>query len=186
MSRTNTLARALLVATALLCAACPSRARAPESAAEETPTMTQQQDKDFVPGLALEPADRLLDWLEDTIEPARATIRLPIVVRFEDEHRLGWGAVTVGTAGDALHVQLDDGALGEPLLDRLAADCPREAESCSLWMEGYWGALVEMPELDLPGHEPEGPKRHPFAVLKVLGPVSEGDPAAALVADPAP
>ena len=153
--------------------------------------MTQTQDLAFVPGSALEAAEALLDWLDNTIKPLspRKAIRLPVVVRFEDEHRLGWGAVQVGLSADttagALHLDLDDGALGNPLLDTLAADCPK-GDACALWMEGYWGALVDMPDFDMPGLPDEGPKRHPFAVLKVVGPVADGDSAAAQVASPAP
>jgi hypothetical protein len=191
--------RTLLLALAVaFLAACPAR-RPPEGPApppdppdETEQTMTPDKQVDFVAGPAIAPAQELLAWLEGTIQPLdpRRRIRLPVIARWEDEHRLGFGDVFVGlteaSADGALLLAPDDGGLSVSLIDTLAGQCPEGAAACAMWLEGYWGELMEMPGFDMPGLEPEGPKRHAFAVLKVVGPIADGDPATALVEAPAP
>ena len=128
----------------------------------------------WLAGPAVRPADELLDWLgRNAKDPdgKRRRFRLPVVVSFEDPHRVTLGSAFVGVSlessgHDAL--TLDDGALGISLLERLGELCPEKRASCALWLEGYWGPLVE----GLPGGNRSG-ERRTFAVLKVLTLVSQ-------------
>lgn len=136
-------------------------------------------------GPAVEPAGPLLAWLNQSAKGEggkRRRFRLPLVVRFEDEYRLGYGDVFVGRSlkaapADAIHVSLDDTALSSPLLQSIAARCPKEAPGCVLLVEGYWGPLVEggPPDIAMPGEA----KKWPFAVLTVHGLLPDGAPEAA-------
>ena len=130
-------------------------------------------------GPAIEPAGPLLDWLNKTAKGEggkRPRIRLPVAVRFEDEYRLAFGDVTIGRTmtaqADAIHLSLDDTGLSNPLLQSVAARCPKDAPGCVLLLEGYWGALVEggPPDIVMPGEA----KKWPFAVLKVHGLLDAG------------
>jgi hypothetical protein len=91
-----------------------------------------------------------------------------VVVRFEDHYRLTLGAAHVGVSAsdlgsDPIALRLDDGALGVSLLETLSEKCPKPAEACAVWLDGYRGPLVAMPDDDEPGE----PKKWPFAVLRV-------------------
>jgi len=134
------------------------------------PTMTTMQpapSTTFVDGPALEPSAALLKWLEAS---KGKQIRLPVVIRFKDEFRMNWGAITIGTAlgapaEGAIHLKLDDTKMGVGLLDRLADEVPEDDTGCVRWLEGTWGEA--MPGPDLSKFEPPGPKRHPFAVTAI-------------------
>jgi len=98
----------------------------------------------FVDGPTIDPPAKLLEWLEKTAaaEPSRR-IRLPVVVRFTNQHRIGLDGGHIGVSAavtpDAIQVSLDDTAMGISLLDRVRGACPDEKEtSCAVWLEGTW------------------------------------------------
>lgn len=140
-------------------------------------TLQPAPPTDFTPGPALAPSKDLLAWLE---AHKTTRIRLPVVIRFKDEYRMNWGAITIGTAlgtpaADAIHLKLDDTRMGVGLMDRLVDEVPEADAGCVRWLEGTWGAAMDGP--DLSEFEPAGPKRHPFAVTAI----AEGVPGDARV-----
>lgn len=173
---------------ALLAAGCQAQAArqtrpaspAPQSnEAQKTMTtpMKPAQSARFVAGPAIRPSGPLLDWLNDKVAAApgpRKRVRLPVVVRFEDQYRLAIGEAFIGAApgaagDDAIFLSLDDTGMSVALLDILRDRCPKSADACAVWLEGHWGPLVDvpMPDLDLPGEPEDDRKRWPFAVLQV-------------------
>ena len=154
----------------------PPAPTAPPSSSAETAPMT---DAPFTDGPAVTPPDALLAWLES--EGADKTLRLPVVVSVSP---LGvTGGVVATSPPDApeaaLALKLDDGAMATSLQQHLARVCPGET-TCAVWLEGTWGPNVAMPALPGPGGPggpTAGPKRHPFAVRAVVGPIAEGDAA---------
>jgi len=149
-----------------------------EPSSEPTPdpamtTMQPTSSPTFVDGHALTPSADLLEWLE---AGKGKQLRLPVVIRFKDDMRMNWGAITIGTAlGDAaegdIHLKLDDTKMGVGLLDRLAGEVPEGDAGCVRWVEATWGPAMEGGP-DLSRFEPPGPKRHPIAVTAI----SEGVP----------
>jgi hypothetical protein len=100
--------------------------------------------RNFVDGPTIDPPAKLLEWLEKTAtaEPKRH-IRLPVVVRFADQHRIGLAGghigVSLAVTPDAIQVSLDDTAMGISLLDRVRDACPDEKQTaCAVWLEGRW------------------------------------------------
>ncbi len=156
----------------------------PKDPTMSTP-MTSKSGGSFVDGPALSPPADLLAWLENDVAKAseRKLIRLPVVAVWEDEYRLSFSDVFVGTAtpaaDDAIHLSLDDGGMGVGIIDTLAGAHP-DGASVAVWLEGYWGELVAMPDF---GIEEEGPKAWPFAVLSVGDPLSGDESHAQIVAD---
>ena len=79
--------------------------------------LTPEPERTFVDGPPIDPPDALLKWLETTAstEP-RPRIRLPVVVRFRDQHRLGLDGGHIGVSPAALpgviQVTLDDTSMG--------------------------------------------------------------------------
>lgn len=121
---------------------------------------------------------------QKTAAGQRRLFRVPVALRFEDPSRLAIAAAFVGAhlpaAGqDALALQLDDSALGVSLLEQVGRACPKDRTECAVWLTGHWGALVGGPELPESG-EP-GPKRWPFAVVRVGDAVDASAPAAVYV-----
>ncbi len=115
----------------------------------------------------------LLQWLE---ESDGRRVRLPVVIHFGDEYKLEYGPVFIGTRTgdpppDAIHLELDDGAMSVGLFERILDLDADDHLGMVLWLEGRWGYLVPMPDFGLPE---DGPKRHPFAVFDIAG---EVDPA---------
>ncbi len=154
--------------------------------------MQSRKPSTFVPGPASSPPGALLEWLNQSLAGSRPRrrVRLPVAVHFEDSYRLGYGPVYVGTSpggGDgAIHLELDDTGLSNALLTTLAEQTPESEEACVLWLEGYWGPLMDgLPDFDLPGFEPAGPKRWPFAVLAVGEAIAAGDSASHVLVEPA-
>ncbi len=134
----------------------------------------------FEAGPPITPAPALLAWLRDDANAPPRRLKLPVVVRFTDEHRLGLSGGLIATdAGhlpkDAIALTLDDGGLSISLLDRVRALCPPDAAACALWLEGQWGELVPRPKL--PGFNTKG--AWPYAVMKVGARVAATDPARA-------
>lgn len=142
---------------------------------------TPEPERTFVNGPPIDPPEALLEWLETTAsaEP-RPRIRLPVVVRFKDQHRLGLDGGHIGVSPAAtpaeIKVTLDDTAMGISLLDRVREACPAPTEtSCAVWLEGTWGG---------------GPS-HQIRVLRLVGlnppdPPAGGAPVRALIESKAP
>ncbi|MSQ03712.1 MAG: hypothetical protein EXR71_17800 [Myxococcales bacterium] len=107
-------------------------------------------------------------WLEGS---QRAMLRVPVVVQFGDEFRLGIGGAWLGDSDGnapegAVLLTLDDSQMGVALLDHLRKHCP-PGPRCAVLIEGMWGpALSGMPPL--PGAD-AGPKRHPVTVRRFVG-----------------
>jgi hypothetical protein len=137
---------------------------------------TPEPPRNFVDGPPIEPPDQLLKWLETTAsaEP-RPRIRLPVVVRFSNQHRIGLDGGHIGVSPAALpgviSVTFDDTSMGISLLDRVRHACPEATETtCAVWLEGTW----------------TGGPRHQIRVLSVVGvnppePPGGGAPIRALI-----
>jgi hypothetical protein len=122
--------------------------------------------RNFVDGPPIDPPAKLLEWLEKTAtaEPRRH-IRLPVVVRFANQHRIGLDGGHIGVSPavtpDSIQVSLDDTAMGISLLDRVRDACPDEKQTeCAVWLEGTWAG---------------GPDRK-FRVFSLVGPNPPGPP----------
>lgn len=130
---------------------------------------TPEPPRTFVPGVPISPGGPLLEWLASA---GRRRLRIPVVIRFESEHRLGIGGAFIGTAGtpatpEAIHLQLEDSAMGISLLDRLRRRCPATSPTCAVWLEGAWGSPLDL------GEPPAGPRRWPFSVFRLVEPAGE-------------
>lgn len=91
-------------------------------------------------------------------------VRIPVVASM-DEHRLGISSAFLGVSADAsnqIALHLDDSALGISMADRLRQRCPEARRSCVIWVEGYWGPLVDLPR------DRDATPPYTFAVLEVL------------------
>ncbi|BAZ32202.1 hypothetical protein NIES4074_47040 [Cylindrospermum sp. NIES-4074] len=131
----------------------------------------------FTPGLTIQPSSVLLDWLNNQVKTSsgsRKQLRLPVVIHFQDSYRLAIGDAFVGTSDtdlnkDAIFLSLDDSAMGISLLSRLRNICPQTANTCAVWLEGYWGSLLELElsDFSLLGENQAEITKWPFAVLKV-------------------
>jgi hypothetical protein len=164
-------------ALAVLLAACSRPAERSASPQPEAPAkkdaadampqhvLTPEPERTFVDGPPIDPPDALLKWLETTAsaEP-RPRIRLPVVVRFRDQHRLGLDGGHIGVSPAALpgviQVTLDDSAMGIALIDRVRDACPDAKETvCAVWLEGTWGGGPghQMRVLRLVGANPPAP-----------------------------
>lgn len=154
---------------------------------QETPMMNQSDSINFVSGSPIEPAENLLRWLNEeslTADGQRRLLRLPVVVYFEDSYRLALGESFIGTSAskrdNSLFLSLDDTSMGISLLSTLQDLCPESDSYCAVWLEGYWGSLINLDSLDFPGlpdsvqSQKEGSlKKSPFSVLRVHGRVQE-------------
>jgi len=126
---------------------------------------TPEPDRNFVDGPPIEPAAGLLAWLEKTgAAQPRKRIRLPVVVRFSDAHRIGLDGGHIGVspaiAPGAIQVALDDTAMGISLLDRVREACPDDKQTeCVVWLEGTWlgGPRKQLQVLRLVGVNPPAP-----------------------------
>ena len=144
--------------------------------------------KGFSRGPALVPTDALLAWLESSA--GTRVLRLPVIVTASP---LGVASAFIGADAGAdpatmIELQLDQGALGVALHERLPVAC--QDGPCAVWLEGTWGSLVSVaamrsgpvgPSLDGPA-TPEASDRKPFTVRGLIGPV-EGAARHILVAD---
>jgi len=111
-------------------ASCERSSDAPD------PTMNKQSDVErstsWVSGPSTELSDELLAWLAKnaaTPEGKRRKLRIPAVVHF-DAHHLRITEAVVGVApetSNGVALQLDDGALGISLRDRLRERCTKGA-----------------------------------------------------------
>ncbi|MEZ4367202.1 MAG: hypothetical protein R2939_13100 [Kofleriaceae bacterium] len=122
----------------------------------------------FTRGPAVTPADGLRGWLDAQAAEGRRTVRLPVVIQLYPEGPIKLAGARVGSASDALEIQLDDSRMGISLQDRLRGKYQVGDATCAAWLEGEW----------LPG---EGT----LAVTKVAGVIAPGDLAAASYAEAA-
>jgi hypothetical protein len=150
-------------------------------------TMTPAPTRSYVDGAAINDSATLLTWLQQT---KGTPLRLPVRVEFDDQYRLAVARAEVGS----LPLKLDDTAMSVPVLDQLRTLCPVNEPGCVVWLEGTWGAVLEvggMPALSMPGVSgpampgpglsgpglsvpgfpapAAGPKRHDFSVRRVGG-----------------
>lgn len=131
-------------------------------------------------GPSLQPACVLVDWIERharTETGTRRLFRLPVVVRF-DLYRIAIESACIGTSeadmdSSSVHLRLDDTGMGMSLPSQLRVYCKDHSRVCAVWLEGYWGPLVELPLPELGSDE----RSKPFTVLKVIGAINalEGD-----------
>lgn len=124
----------------------------------------------MVEGPRLETAEDLRRWLDENSNKPdghRRRFRLPVTLRFADEYRLALGAGSIGS----IEVRLDDTAMQTPLLEAVKRQCPQGQTTCTLWLEGYWGPLINVP--NMPSFDPPGTKH--FAVLRVDQAVASND-----------
>lgn len=128
-----------------------------------------QECRGWVGGPPIQPTHELLHWLERNVKGAdgkRRRLRLPVVVSLGEPYPLGLGRACVGISlesSNEIALTLDDSALGISLLERVRTLCVDNGVSCALWLEGYWGPLLERPPGAIGGAE-----QHTFAVLTVL------------------
>ena len=144
--------------------------------------------KGFSQGPALVPTDALLTWLET--RAGTRILRLPVIVTASP---LGVTSAFIGahTGADPatmIELQLDQGALGVALHERLPVAC--QGGPCAVWLEGSWGSLVSVaatrsgpagPSLDGSATSEASDRRH-FTVRDLIGPV-EGAATHILIAD---
>ena len=126
----------------------------------------------FQDGPTIEPTAALLEWLN--FVPKRHTIgkrllRLPVVFFFEKDALLRSPSAVIGSPGISspeglIPLRILDGRLGISLMERLRADCPEKASSCALWLEGYWGGELPLPEAE---NDRKKQSSWPFTVVRV-------------------
>lgn len=164
---------------ALLCG-CPDAARRPDAPQKGAP-MTPATPVKMTEGPAVQPTGALVEFLNQNARSSagkKRRFKLPVVVRFEDEHRLAIGAAHIGgdaaaPGADAIALSLDDTAMSIALLDTVSQRCPKGQASCALWLEGYWGPLMDTPMPEFGASQP-GERRWPFAVLRVHEAIAPG------------
>ena len=166
-------------------AAAEPTSKTPQNLAPPEVTMSH---KGFSRGPALAPTDDLLTWLET--RAGTRVLRLPVIVAASP---LGMTSAFIGAHAGAdpasmIELQLDQGALGVSLHERLPVAC--QSGPCAVWLEGTWGSLVSVaamrsgpagPSLDGSATS-EASDRKPFTVRDLIGPV-EGAATHILVAD---
>ncbi len=155
------LAMVLVAAVVAVTGAAACHTAATEAPAMPTPSLQ------FIDGPTLDAPDLLA--ILGAPSGAHRALRLPVVVDFQDEHRLGIHAAWLGVLADAappgaLLLRLDDSGLGIALLDQLRAACP-PGRTCAVWIECTWGARVAAP----PATVSDGAVRHDVSVLRFDG-----------------
>ena len=128
-------------------------------------------------GPPIQPSQPLLDWLNSNAVNSRAQrnrFKLPVVIRFADSHRIEIASAFLSTSEkdlpkDPIELALDGTGMSISLLTVLRQRCPQTAVSCAVWLEGYWGKLIQSTSKGstLPSDSSSGNKRWPFAVLQV-------------------
>ncbi len=131
----------------------------------------------FTDGPTVRPPAQLLTWLESGVTKhgdGMKHLKLPVVIRF-DGLGLGIGEAVIGTTAadftdDAIYLDLEDGAMGTALSEQALEAAPKGAETVTLWLQGQWGELVELPGLPMPNRPGlQSRQLYPFAVRRVLG-----------------
>jgi len=147
---------------------------------KETPMtnpMRPTNSVSFIPGRPIKPSSQLLNWLNNETQTAsgsRKRLRLPVVIYFQDSYRLALGNSFIGTSDqdrdqDTIFLSLSDVAMSISLLSTLRDICPKTVNSCAVWLEGYWGSLIDfdLPELSALREDQGENTKSPFSVLKV-------------------
>lgn len=124
-------------------------------------------------GLSIQPSGLLLEWLNKNALFAsgqQRLFRLPVVVGFEDEHRLELGNAFIGVSEeslgeDAIALSLDTGAMGVSLWSLLNERCPNTTIACAVWLDGYWGSSFEFDRSDTR----KTGEKWPFSVVRFHG-----------------
>lgn len=156
---------------------------------DSEPTMTPST---FAQGPALTPAPELLAWLKSNANDQ--LLQVPVVIASSP---LGITQAYIGVdpstppSDESVTLRLDQGALGVSLVEQLPAACAEGP--CAVWLEGTWGALVSPGPGDTTGpsgpggpagpagpagpsgsaEAPTKPTQHPFAVRRLVGPVTD-------------
>lgn len=132
---------------------------------------------EFASGPKITPSKQLLDWLntnDKMVSDRKRRIQLPVVIRFDRYDQISIRDAFVGLSpiprSDSIFLSLDDTAMGIPLIERLKEPCPSKSNWCAVWLEGYWGTLVE---LNPPSQKKTSVTKWPFAVLKVQKPIQK-------------
>ena len=132
-------------------------------------------------GPTVYPHAGLEDWIrKNQLRPGRKKfIRIPVVVRFGDEHRLAVREAFLGVmkkkrTDEPLWLTLDDTRLGVSLMDHLQSKCPRERPRaiqsypamiyCHIWLEG----TIE-PSSDIPVMHYKKKKKNFIFVIRKVG-----------------
>ncbi|MEH2191291.1 MAG: hypothetical protein V7K98_01300 [Nostoc sp.] len=139
--------------------------------------MISQKPVNFITGPAIKPSAQLLDWLNqeaNTASGSKRRLRLPVFIHFEDSYRLAIGDSFIGVSdvdrhNNPIFLSLDDTSMGVSLLTKVRDICPNSASSCGVWLEGYWGALIDFNLPGLSDLREEKAKKWPFTVLEVHG-----------------
>ena len=133
----------------------------------------------FRQGPAIHPYDQLLLWLNHNSvnenKASRRLLKLPVYIQFADAYHLGVGSAHIGTTLDDLSngaplLSLDDSALGQSLLSILQYRCPPDTHHWVLWLEGYWGRLLQISPFDHMTETETHPvyrEAFPFAILTI-------------------
>ena len=137
----------------------------------------------FIPGPPIKPSSQLLNWLNheaQTASGSRKRLRLPVVIHFQDSYRLALGDSFIGTSDhnrdeNTIFLSLDDTAMGVSLLSTLSHICPKTTNSCAVWIEGYWGSVIDLdlPELSALEQDQGEDTKSSFSVLKVYEQIKE-------------
>ncbi|MBN2078925.1 MAG: hypothetical protein JW838_08160 [Spirochaetes bacterium] len=133
----------------------------------------------FIPGPAITPPRNLREWLDALERDSRVTrplIRIPVVIEFTSPHGTSIAGAWIGGPGakpgpDTILLRLDDGGMGISLVEVARRQCPGNALSCGIWLDGHWGALVR----PAPALDDEEDALPAFAVLGVHGPVTKDE-----------
>ncbi len=171
----------LLIAAMAGLPACGAReARVHDQGAKPGETGTimmkprHRTNRAFRPGPAILPSSELREWLDGLEQNGgpRPLLRLPVVIEFAAPHRLSIARAWIGGPGaepapGSIRLRLDDSGMGIPLAEAALRECPGDAPSCALWLEGHWGPLVS----PAPPYGEQGDDNPAFAVLAVHGPV---------------
>ena len=126
----------------------------------------------FQKGIALKPDSELLSWLqqESTTESGkRILLKVPVFVKLKNDGLLTVEKAFIGSkksdeGASSIFLELDDSTLGISLATHLKKHCAAALKGCALWLEGYWGVLLDLPRA--------GGETWPFTVRKFIGDLS--------------
>lgn len=183
----------LTLALVALLAACGERGRSPSLPSElasSTPSevpvasKTPMTPTTFDSGPSIDDTSQLRAWLDATAPPGgvKRRVRLPVVITRTAN---GITSAYVGThpdkpAAEAMHLRLDDTALGVSLADRLRERFGADASPVVVWLDGVraGGTALEDHLIAAAGGPADG---WPFALRAVGEPVAPTDAARAYV-----
>jgi|GEM_PF-1633688 len=148
-------------------------------------SLKPQSPIEYLPGIPIKPRLDALAWLDDnniTLGDYRRYFKIPVTIRFENEYRLHIFQAVIGVHSSnfdnqVIYLSLDDSAMGISLIDHLRHNCEVSNQTCAVWLEGYWGKLIEdlSQEIAEPTTLSLEQKKFPFAVRRFGGLISESD-----------